>query len=263
MENQKLDLSRIPIFRTGLFIPEYKEGEIGNWRIQKSRFRYDYGYVSGVTFVEEMTILSQRCKEDPEKWEVWMSIAPYEIESQELCCRNAYGHTVVMGLGLGWISINTAMNDRVKKVTVIEIDPEVIRLFDYSEALYRLPPEIYHKIEVVEGDARFWRSNRRKPDFLFVDIWRTMAEHSVLEDLRSMQNNLSPDLIYYWGQELTIYTQLQNAGYSNKQINEKSIRYCIEHLIKLPLLIPADINYSEMIMKAIKQRQMRGLPLFR
>ncbi|OQB96252.1 MAG: hypothetical protein BWX86_00876 [Verrucomicrobia bacterium ADurb.Bin122] len=38
-----------------------------------------------------------------------MSLSVHEIESQELGCRHAFGTTVVMGLGMGWIALNAAL----------------------------------------------------------------------------------------------------------------------------------------------------------
>jgi hypothetical protein len=263
MKDQKQVMPGVPLFKTDLFIPDYNEGEIGNWRIQKLQLGFDHGYITGVSAVEKMTILARRCRENCEKWEAWMSISPHEIESQQLCCRYAYGHTVIMGLGLGWIAINTAMNERVEKVTVVELDPEVIDLFNQSGAPDHLPVKVLNKIEIVLSDAMKWRSEKRKTNFLYVDIWRTLAEPSVMNDLRSMQNNLCADLIYYWGQELTIYTELQKAGYGDKPVTAESVRFCAEQLIKLPLLIPTDINYAAMITRVVEQRKQRRLPLSR
>ena len=34
--------------------------------------------------------------------DAWMSITPFEIESQEIGIRLAHGHVLIFGLGMGW-----------------------------------------------------------------------------------------------------------------------------------------------------------------
>ena len=63
-----------------------------------------------------------------------MSLTPHEIESQELGFLHASENVVIMGLGMGWIAANSALNPKVTQVTVVERDPDVIRLFHDSGA---------------------------------------------------------------------------------------------------------------------------------
>ncbi|WP_049818875.1 O-methyltransferase [Geotalea uraniireducens] len=115
-----------------------------------------------------------------------MSLSPHEIESQELGCRYAHGHTVVMGLGMGWVAINMALSPAVSKVTVIERDPEVIELFGLSRALHGLAAEIAGKIRIIRADALEWQPDEAV-DFLYADIWRCLEEPQTLDDVRCMQ----------------------------------------------------------------------------
>ena len=160
----------LPLFATDLYMPEYKEGEIGNWRITQSQFGMDHGYFSGTWAVHNMPALLRNSKDGSTGWATWMSLSPHEIESQELGCRYAHGHTVIMGLGMGWIAINAALNPAVKSVTVVEYDPEVIDLFGQSGASGGLPATILDKISIVEADALNWHPEHRI-DFLYADIW--------------------------------------------------------------------------------------------
>ncbi len=80
---------------------------------------HDHGYTSGTWLVCNMPVLARQTGEDPPSWETWMAISPHEIESQELGCFNAYDHTVVMGLGLGWFAINAALRLDFARVTVL------------------------------------------------------------------------------------------------------------------------------------------------
>jgi len=253
----------LPVFETDMYIPEYKNAVDKNWRISQMGLGFDHGYISDVWAVENMSVLSKRDPENSDVWYSWMSICPHEIESQELCCLYAKGHTVIMGPGMCWVAINTAMNKQVTKVTVIENDREVIDLFHHSGALDGLSEEIISKIEVIYHDALTWKSDGPQVDFLYVDIWLSLAEPSTFDDLQRIQNNLSADTIYFWGQELMIYTQYKQSSPDMEAINEQAVTYCVNEIIKMPLLIPDDSDYSGMINKAIEQRKKRRLPLKR
>lgn len=66
-----------------------------------------------------------------EGWEMWMSLTPHETESQSLGNRYARGTTAIMGLGMGWIAANAALNPKVNRVLIAERDTDVIRLFQH------------------------------------------------------------------------------------------------------------------------------------
>ena len=262
MDNPKHPLLNTPVFRTELFIPKYKPQQKSNWRLTYMGMGFDHGYFSDVWAVENMPILSRRSKNDNDKWESWMSICPHELESQELCCKYAYGKVVIMGLGMGWVAINTAFNPKVEEVIVIEIDKEVLEIFLESGALADVPPEIQNKIKLVNADALSWKTGSNKIDFLYIDIWQKLVEPQVIEDVRCMQKNINADKIYFWGQELFIFRIFFDSGLAEDNLNKHFISEIIEN-IKLPLLIPGDIDYPSMIMKAGKQRIKRKLPLSR
>jgi len=233
----------LPLFTSSLYIPEYREGNIGSWRINYTGFCIVRGYYSGLWAVYNMPVLCRCTGKEPPTWETWMSLTPHEIESQEQGCRNASGHTVIMGLGMGWVAINVALNPAVKLVTVIEYDPEVIDLFEYSGALDNLPDIIRRKIQIIEADALEWLPAQRV-NFLYVDIWLNLAEPQTLDEVCCIQNNVKADQIYFWGQELTIYSKAKKLSKVDEQLNEMLIRSCIRNEIALPLLVPPNVNYS-------------------
>ena len=117
------------IWQSDLFMPQYKTGEIGPWKmLPGGQLIHDWGYYSGYQLVLMAPSLARRPKEadaHEDAWEVWMSLTAHEIESQELGCRFAYGHTVIMGLGMGWIAANTALNPNVQKVTIVELESQL------------------------------------------------------------------------------------------------------------------------------------------
>ena len=140
------------LWSTDSFLPEYRPGEHGPWRINPGgRLVTDWGYVSGPRLLEMLPSLSRRSISgvDQEKWEVWMSLTPHEVESQELGYRYAFGNVVIMGLGMGWIAANAALNPEVTAVTVVEQDPDVISLFQDSGAFDSLAASARSKISIA------------------------------------------------------------------------------------------------------------------
>jgi hypothetical protein len=187
-----------------------------------------------------------------------MSLSPHEIESQEIGCRHVSGCTVIMGLGMGWIAINAALNPVVDQVIVIERDPEVIDLFKYSGAVDKLPQAILDKLEIIEADALEWRPSR-PVDFLYADIWLRLAEPQTLDDVRRMQENVGADTIYFWGQELSIYSGASQWIGAGERLSDGLIRRCIEEVIVLPLFVPPHVDYAALIDRVAQNRRARNL----
>jgi len=241
----------VPLFQSSLYMPTYRAGRMGRWRLTHSGFGLDRGYYSGQWAVVGMPALLR----DHQGEELtWMSLSPHEIESQELGCRYAYGHTVVMGLGMGWVAINIALNPAVERVTVIELDPEVIALFDHSQALSGLPEDIRNKLEIVQADALQWQAND-PVDFLYADIWCCLEEPQTLDDVRRMQANVQAETIYFWGQELFIHALADHVGLWPQQVQR-----CVAETIALPLLQPADFDYPQMIADVVRLRREHKPP---
>jgi hypothetical protein len=247
----------VPLFTTDLHMPDYREGESEHWRIRIVEFCLDRGYQTGVWIVQDMPVLLRRVG-DPPVWETWMSLSPREVESQELGIRHAFGHTVVMGLGMGWVAINIALNSNVDRVSVIEHDPEVIDLFGKSGALDGLSRAVADRMEFIEDDALQWRPDGAV-DFLYADIWPELRMPETLDEVRRMQENVKAKQVYYWGQELGIHSAARRMAGRGRQLNEKLIRRCIEETIELPLLIPPAVDYASMI-ERVAENQRAGIP---
>jgi spermidine synthase len=59
-----------------------------------------------------------------------MSLSPVEIESLAPHVAHMRGHVVIAGLGIGLALYNALLRTAVRRITVVERDPEVIALFD-------------------------------------------------------------------------------------------------------------------------------------
>lgn len=245
----------IPLFKTDRYLPGYSESRVGRWRLSRSGIILDHGYHSGLWATCDMPVLLRDVDGCGQSWETWMSLSPHEIESQELGCLYANGHTVVMGLGMGWVAVNMALNPGVKRVSVIESDPEVIALFNQSGALDGLPAPITEKIRIILADALEWQPDE-PVDFLYADIWRCLEEPQTLDDVRRMQANVKASTIYFWGQELTIHT-LAGEKCSDSSTWDVAVKRCVAEKIALPLLLPEEVDYPQMIATVVRQRRER------
>lgn len=251
----------VSLFSSDLYMPRYLDGRVGRWKLTRTGFCLDHGYHSGLWGVQGMPVLMRDNSGTGERWETWMSLSPHEIESQELGCRHAFGHSVVMGLGMGWVAVNIALNPAVGKVTVIERDPEVIELFRLSGALDGLAADITAKIRIIRTDALAWQPDE-PVDFLYADIWRCLEEPQTLDDIRTMQANVQADCIYFWGQELTIHALAakEHESCSHGEWQE-AIRQCVVNTIALPLLLPEGFDYPGRIEAIAHLRGARGAGL--
>ncbi len=254
------------MFSTDLYLPEYRLGTVGRWRLTRGGFAIERGYHTGTWCVWGLPALLRDTNGDGKTWETWMSLSPLEIESQGIAPRHAHGHTVVMGLGMGWVAINVALNPAVRRVSVIERDPEVIALFSWSNALANLPAEVKNKIEIIQADALKWRPDPGlEVDFLYADIWRALEEPQTLAEVRRMQSNVRSEMIYYWGQELTLHAMCSPRLSDNSSSDHwiTALRNCMDNDIGLPLLLPTDIDYVDLVRGVASQRSLRwpnGVP---
>ncbi|MBQ3708875.1 MAG: hypothetical protein II889_13380 [Clostridia bacterium] len=111
----------------------------------------------------------------------WMSVCPSEIFSMEGPIREADGASsiLVLGLGLGYYPFMIARHASVRRITVVERSPDVIRLFRTH-----LLPQFPHrdKIEIIEADAfNFLASDEARAfDFCFADLWQGAGDGAPL-----------------------------------------------------------------------------------
>ncbi len=255
------------LWTTDLFMPGYRSGEIGPWKINPGgQLIHDWGYYTGPCLVEMRPSLARKVKSsenvDGDRWEIWMSLTPHEIESQELGCRHAFKHAVIMGLGMGWMAANVAMNPLVTKVTVVELDSDVIELFEQSGALESLPESAQRKITIINANAMDWRPAATEVvNFLYADIWLKLAEPAVLSQVRQMQANIQAEKIYYWGQEIAVHCAAKRYIANSSTITAEAVQLALNEVIKLPLLVPNDCDYPRMIEQVIQNRIDRRLTI--
>ena len=105
-----------------------------------------------------------------ESGRVWMSIVQSEIRSMAADIEKAHGRVVTYGLGLGYYAFMAARKETVESVTVVERNPDVIKLFS-ENILPQIP--FADKIQITEADAfDFLRAQEDGAyDFAYADFW--------------------------------------------------------------------------------------------
>jgi hypothetical protein len=253
-----------------LFMPSYRPGQIGPWKIiTGTGLSHHWGYFTGPCMAERMPLLARKeagsgddADGEGAAWNTWMSLSPFEVESQEIGCRHASGHTVVMGLGMGWVAANVALHPNVTKVTVVEIDTDVIELFSHSGALDSLSDEARGRLDVVNADAMEWLPQaEHEVDLLLADIWLRQAEPQIIDQVRQMQANVQAKKIYFWGQEIAIHKAAKTLLDEKAPLTTQVVRHAIDDVIGLPLLVPPDTDYAQLITQVMQNQIQRRLPV--
>lgn len=146
-------------------------GESGRFRIEKSTIlkgtlMRTY-HPSGYFYRDELSsdFPAVRLLEGDDR--VWMSDTPMEQESLAVPSAIARGNVLIIGLGLGLLPQLLRRRRRVKKITIIEKEADVVMLvYPYI----RLP-----KTSVVVSDAKTYIEYATafgyQYDFIFIDVW--------------------------------------------------------------------------------------------
>lgn len=153
-----LNNKKIPAYTLFPYEEEYHYG--GNYYLKESLafFDADYSYPSLTLFNNE-----------------WMSLNPYEIRTMETSIITARGKVLTLGLGLGYFAYMAHLKDEVKEVHIVEMDLELIKIFnEYLLPLFPHP----EKIIIHKADAfRFVNDIKDgQYDFIFSDLWHDASD---------------------------------------------------------------------------------------
>ncbi len=139
-------------------------------------------------------LFEARAPDDPRpgRWNdtPWMSLTPAEIITLRPGTRLARGHVIVAGLGLGHQLIEVSKRLQVKKITLVEINQELV---DWILPVVR--KHVRKPLEVVVGDA-YETIPRLSADVALIDIFPGYGDgfRRVAELARR-----SPRIKKFWG----------------------------------------------------------------
>lgn len=234
-----------PEFTTDLFQPTYPNARLREWEFKNIILAGERGYWGELHGMRPIPILTGPSIDGNSSW---MSMAAVELQSQEIGIRAAYGNVVVLGLGMGWAAINMAIREEVSRVTVVDINPDVINLMRNCGIFDQIPEVARNKLEIVEDNALTWRPDH-KVDTLLVDIWLKLVEPEKFDQARQMQHNIQAEQVYVWGQEPEIL-RLCRAHRGRDVIPDRAlIESVVENDIRLPLMLPDWPDFGERLVE--------------
>ena len=157
----------------------------------------------------------------------WMSFAPHETETSEEAIKNATGDVVTYGCGLGYFPYMASLKDDVTSVTIVELDPKIIKFFEEN-----LLPLFEHKekIRIVNANAvEFHKNPPMKFNYLFADIW-----HDVFDGLPfylifkkdekvadKCEHWIEKDMLAYFRRNVVSLMEEEYLGYTDRDYQVK------------------------------------------
>lgn len=101
------------------------------------------------------------------KGTTYMSLIPHEINTMADPIKKAHGHVLTMGLGMGYFAYMASQKEEVLDVTILERDPNAIKLFERVFLPLFDHPEKIHITRVIDAITY---SPSREYDYCFVDL---------------------------------------------------------------------------------------------
>ncbi len=123
--------------------------------------------------------------------QTWMSLTPMEIYTLRGAIREAKGHVIVAGLGMGWLTRRILESPRVTKVTQIEMEPMVIDFFGAP-----LKEMFGDKLEIIQADVYEFLKKPHGYDSYIFDIWGSLGEAEDDEDFQNLKEEIN---VWGWG----------------------------------------------------------------
>jgi spermidine synthase len=109
-----------------------------------------------------------------ESWDsVWMSDTPLEHTTNYDALQEATGDVLVVGLGLGMLSLAMCRKKEVRSVTVLELEPDVVRLISTHVK--------HRKLQIIVADGTQPPLRGRRFDLIYVDIWPNICSDNWTE----------------------------------------------------------------------------------
>ena len=154
----KLETKKMKAFTLFPYDEQYHYGANSILKMSLGYFTKDYDYPTISLYDQE-----------------WMSLNPHEIRTMEMPIQVAKGKVLTLGLGLGYFAYMAHIKEEVKEVYIVEMDLELIKLFQK----HLLPLFPYkEKIHIIKADALVYinQINDRDYDFIFADLWHDVSD---------------------------------------------------------------------------------------
>ena len=192
----------------------------------------------------------------------WMSVSPNEVYTMADAISNARGKVLTLGCGMGYFAYMASLKDEVESVTIVEIEQDVIDLFEKH-----ILPQFQHKdkISVIKADAIEYM--RELPDgefdYCFADIWIGIEDLAPYFSIKEIGRKLRKTKIDYWIEESfaiylsqfvwieilktfskAIHAEIPDASNVPVEANEERVYDYVHRLLKkIEITTPDQIDY--------------------
>ena len=132
----------------------------------------------------------------------WMTLAPVEIETMRRPVQAACGDVLTFGLGMGYYAFHASCKPEVHSLTIVERDPELIRMFSRI-ILPQFPDR--EKINIVQMDAYDYLEkcfSEKHFDSVFCDFWHDAGDGAEQYQRLKTYEKRYEQTFLYWAEGL-------------------------------------------------------------
>ncbi len=192
----------------------------------------------------------------------WMSVSPNEVYTMADAISNARGKVLTLGCGMGYFAYMASLKDEVESVTIVEIEQDVIDLFENH-----ILPQFQRKdkIFIIKADAiEYMRElTDGEFDYCFADIWIGIEDLAPYFSIKEIGRKLRKTRIDYWIEESfaiylsqfvwieilktfskAIHAEIPDASNTPVEANEERVYDYVHRLLKkIEITTPDQIDY--------------------
>lgn len=192
----------------------------------------------------------------------WMSVTPNEVYTMADAIANAKGKVLTLGCGMGYFAYMVSQKDEVEAVTIIEIEQDIIDLFETH-----ILPQFQHKekIRIVKADAIEYMQEIEDGefDYCFADIWIGIEDIITYFSVKEIGRKFRKTKIDYWIEESfaiylshyvwteilevfskAVHLDIPDSSNIPKNVTEERIQNYVHRLLKkIEITSPDQIDY--------------------
>lgn len=192
----------------------------------------------------------------------WMSVTPNEVYTMAGAISNANGKVLTLGCGMGYFAYMASLKDEVESVTIVEIEQDVIDLFEKH-----ILPQFQHKdkITIIKADAVEYMKTLADGefDYCFADIWIGIEDIAPYFSIKEIGRKLRKTKIDYWIEESfaiylsqlvwieilesfskAVHAEIPDVSNAPVEANEEKARDYVHRLLKkIEITTPDQIDY--------------------
>ena len=156
------------------------EGESGSWKVEKFTISEDQSSMSIFRYGSRAPLPGTYTRL-LHKGRMVMSDTVAEMRDHAQAVKQAKGHVLINGLGIGMVLLNCMEKPKVRRATVIEKSADVIKLVGpHYQAMYG------NRLEIILADALTWAPPKGvKYGMVWHDIWPDICADN-LEQMKTL-----------------------------------------------------------------------------